>query len=696
MLQIPREEFTVDALSVWPTSGLQRDAKIVDIPQWVMVPDIIPRSSSVPTVSNHHHFLRSGSEPLEMKLFDELWTGQIPNSDSLPQPEPQPPPTFLGSVDRSPPSRTSAISAISMVDAILQPPRATGRGYRPVKLNSILKSRLVDMQSVLRLFVRHGEWMEDSEQIAVTRGRGPYYGRILRHWIKAFIIDTTSLPTNAWGTGNVSHLDTEPNLREELCEHLRSIGKYVKAQDVIDHLNRPEVKAKYSASLPLSLKTAQRWMETLGYTWANTPTGCYVDGHERDDVVNYRQNIFLPAWFAKEPRLRVWTDENINDPAQSDPSTGNDVFWYHDETVNYAHDRRQLRWVPHNETAVPRPKGEGHSLMVADFISADYGWLQSPDGTESARVLIRPGARRDGYFTHDDVIAQVTKAMDILRKFYPHDNHIFIFDNASTHVKRAHDAISARNMPVNTPASGKNWFVKTPSLDENSNQIFNANGKKLMKSIPMAPGAFADGSPQPFYFPDGHERAGKFKGMRAIVEERGFSKEQLGKLKRECPSFHCPVGKTDCCIRRLLYSQPDFQGVKSALEDHCAQCGFKVIFLPKFHPELNPIEQCWGRAKWYYRQLPPSSKECDLERNVLESLNSVTTVHIRRWVFVSSRVSSYSILEPGTRTGQSGSWTLTDTDLMLRQLLGPAKDITAIDFSHLLGWKISTPSTHPK
>ena len=32
-----------------------------------------------------------------------------------------------------------------------------------------------------------------------------------------------------------------------------------------------------------------------------------------------------------------------------------------------------------------------------------------------------------------------------------------------------------------------------------------------------------------------------------------------------------------------------FQGVKSVLEYHCAQCGFGVLFLSKFHPELNPV-----------------------------------------------------------------------------------------------------------
>ena len=238
-----------------------------------------------------------------MKLFSELWTGQIPHFDSLSESVPHLPRAFPGSTDCSAPSCAAVISAIHEIDAILQPPRTTGYGHQQTKLNSVLKSRLTDMQSVLHLFLRHGEWTEDSEQIALTRGRGQYYGRILRHWIKSFIIDTASLPTNAWGSGNVSRLDTEPGLCEELREHLQSIGKYIKAQDLVDYLDRPEVKAKYSATISVSLKTAQRWMETLGYMWADTLTGCYVDGHERDDVVNYRQNIFLPASFAKEPHL---------------------------------------------------------------------------------------------------------------------------------------------------------------------------------------------------------------------------------------------------------------------------------------------------------------------------------------------------------------------------------------------------------
>ena len=71
---------------------------------------------------------------------------------------------------------------------------------------------------------------------------------------------------------------------------------------------------------------------------------------------------------------------------------------------------------------------------------------------------------------------------------------------------------------------------------------------------------------------------------------------------------------------------------KSNLEILCESRGFQIIFFPKFHCELNFIEQCWGYVKRLYRMKPESSKEAQLEINALECLDAIPIESIRRYV----------------------------------------------------------------
>lgn len=68
-----------------------------------------------------------------------------------------------------------------------------------------------------------------------------------------------------------------------------------------------------------------------------------------------------------------------------------------------------------SEAAKPYAKGEGASQMVADLVSADYGWLWSPDGVEEARVLFKAGKNHEGYFTLEDILMQTAKAIYLMR-----------------------------------------------------------------------------------------------------------------------------------------------------------------------------------------------------------------------------------------------------------------------------------------
>ncbi|KAF9230806.1 hypothetical protein BU15DRAFT_6835, partial [Melanogaster broomeanus] len=124
--------------------------------------------------------------------------------------------------------------------------------------------------------------------------------------------------------------------------------------------------------------------------------------------------------------------------------------------------------------------------------------------------------------------------MDILEKYYPDEDHILVFDNATTHLKRADDALSARKMPKNPSAT---WGISKIVKDAQGRAIVGGDGKVLIEKIPMADARHPNGQLQPLYFPTGHEKAGWFKGMAQILLERGYLNAL--KLLAECKDFKC-------------------------------------------------------------------------------------------------------------------------------------------------------------
>jgi hypothetical protein len=493
--------------------------------------------------------------------------------------------------------------------------------------------RWEQMLMVFRLYVNREVagtrgWIASSKTVAKAHGKSESYASRLRKWCRAYMKNYEDLPQNTYGTWNSSVLHSDEDLKQDIQFHLQGIGPFVSALDIVEFIGTDEMKTRLKLKKSISERTARRWMNMMQYRWQMEKKGQYSDGHERDDVVAYRQDVFLPAMKKHAGLMRKWDSDGKEDTTENHAAARRTVIWFHDESIFYAHDRRKLRWVHSSETPKPYAKGEGASLMVADFVSADYGWLRSPDGKLDARVLLKPGKNRDGYFTNDEVLEQVTAAMNILKEQYPNEDHVLVFDNAKTHSKRADDALSARRMPKGTSRPDANWGLKVNARDSNGKQIYTSDGKfkKIFKK--MGDTSF-NGHPQSLYFPDNHPtHPGLFKGMAVILEERGYANARG--LRTQCPDFKCEKGAIDCCCRRLLFNQPDFVNVESLLETHCRERGFTALFLPKFHCELNFIEMCWGFAKRVYREYPPSSAIEDVERYALAALESIPLESMRR------------------------------------------------------------------
>jgi len=236
------------------------------------------------------------------------------------------------------------------------------------------------------------------------------------------------------------------------------------------------------------------------------------------------------------------------------------------------------------------------SIMVADFVLADYGWLRSPNGNKSAHVIFWARKAHEGYFTNEDIVAQAECAMEILEKYYPGEDHVFVYDCASTHLKHSDESLLASKMPKNTSKPDQNFGVIVNIVGEDGKPVYGPDGKILKQKIRMRNGWFRNGTEQEFYYPDGHPKAGLFKGMAQILTECGYD---VSKKKAQCRKKFsaCPENAKDCCCRHLLYNKPDFVAEELLLGTCCKNWGFQVLFLPKFHCELNFMEQCWGYAK---------------------------------------------------------------------------------------------------
>lgn len=66
------------------------------------------------------------------------------------------------------------------------------------------------------------------------------------------------------------------------------------------------------------------------------------------------------------------------------------------------------------------------------------------------------------------------------------------------------------------------------------------------------------------------------------------------------------------------------------IEEAIEACGAWAIFLPRYSPDLNPIENCWSKVKNVLRSLKPRTLEQLLDA-LVEAFSSVTRENILGW-----------------------------------------------------------------
>ncbi|CAM4846024.1 unnamed protein product, partial [Rotaria magnacalcarata] len=251
----------------------------------------------------------------------------------------------------------------------------------------------------------------------------------------------------------------------------------------------------------------------------------------------------------------------------------------HDESTFRSGEMTSRRWMS-NETAPFFSKGRGRSLMLSDFMvchpSGPFFYLNEnewhktitkyPDLLQNndinyidrtSTAAINVGA--DAYFDNETVLSQfhrLFKMLEFKTDYKDHDIDILV-DNARTHTARQY----------NLNDFGKNIGSRCPvdvieHYDEND----------IKKTI------------QCFFSSGPHQN--KSKGLLQLAKELNII------LPAKCSLSQ---------LRELLSEDPAFQ-TKTKLENLAKTFNINIIYSPKFHCELNPIEGLWCNMKRFVRQ----------------------------------------------------------------------------------------------
>ena len=267
---------------------------------------------------------------------------------------------------------------------------------KDVKIDVTFRARITAMVSALNLYLdpeMSYTWRQASVVVAKWQGKGVCHAKTIRQWIHQFI-NHGKLPIHHNKGSQSTILEDEDialEIQLKLAEHAKD--KYIKALDVVEIVASQEIQERLKTSgiekQQISERTARQWLRKFKWRYSQKKKGMYIDSHEREDVVAYRQKFVTRFFIQYAPRMYTWDhDGEETIPAAGSPlaNTNNRPFQLilvtHDKSTFFANDERKTPWVHESHKALPERKGDGTSIMISDFQTSEWGRLTSKDGTE--------------------------------------------------------------------------------------------------------------------------------------------------------------------------------------------------------------------------------------------------------------------------------------------------------------------------
>lgn len=424
--------------------------------------------------------------------------------------------------------------------------------------------------------------------------KGKWYAENLRKWEKTWI-KNRQIPSGKQGMTTIKSWVSDEGLasfvREWMAEEganataynlARAAREYVKSDKISDHLKNSMARVNPTDSdasegqdpvTAVRVRTVRKWLARLGFQFSGVKKGVFKDGHEREDVVAYRRDFFLPKFLAFcEQSVQFAEDKSLIIPDGVEQPL---MLITHDESSFNANDAKTQVWKYQGNEPL-RKKGRGKSIMVSEFLTPAGRLCCSEEGKRVyATKTLETGS--GSWWTGEMLLEQVKAALEIFKTAHPTLKGVRLFDNATSHCMFAPNALVATKVKLNPggqqPRMKDGWYV-----DEKGER----HAQKMV-------------------FEDDHPRhPGMPKGARAILMERGLWSSDL---RHHCRTANRQCHDSgNCCAIALLSKQPDFKEQCSMIEEYLHSQGQLVLFFPKFHCECNWIEQFWGACKRFTRE----------------------------------------------------------------------------------------------
>jgi hypothetical protein len=165
---------------------------------------------------------------------------------------------------------------------------------------------------------------------------------------------------------------------------------------------------------------------------------------------------------------------------------------------------------------------------------------------------------------------------------HPDHQFVFVFDNSSNHGAKGATGLCASDM--NASPGGQQRRMRDTEWTPAS-RAHPRFGQLIPQRMVFGPQEEPWDIVQKRFRPKGGSWAGLPKGLKQVLRERGLFEDGMDLAE----------------MVEVLAAQPDFMEEKSGLETVIVKASHRMILLPAYHCELNPIERIWANAKLYLR-----------------------------------------------------------------------------------------------